>query len=331
MYIGVVINPLARKNRTRAGDPTADLRRIVGPWGEVHETGTVDDLHRVLTQLNPRVSHLVSDGGDGALHWLVNGMRSRVADPHDWPTFVPTNSGAIDFVARKASVRGSAVGIVRALVAAAAADRPPPEIWLDTLQLDGETEEGGAFDRVGFALAAGGIGNRFFDEYYRDPDPGRSTIARVIARAIADYAAASLVPGRRGRPSVAARLFTPTPARVVIDGAELATRTHSALHAGAFDVNLGGVLRVFPRAREPGVLHFQAGELSPARIIAQLPALIAGGAIRGDRFRDVSGREMLIEALGAPLSPIIDGERFAGITRLGVCAGPRVRIARVAL
>ena len=237
----------------------------------MYETGTVDDLHQVLAQLDPRVSHLVSDGGDGALHWLVNGMRSRVADPDDWPTYVPTNSGAIDFVARKASVRGSADGIVRALAAAAAADRPPPEIWLDTLQLNGETEEGDAFDRVGFALAAGGVGNRFFDEYYRDPDPGRSTIARVIARAIADYAAAGLVPGRRGRRSVAARLFTPTAARVVIDGAELATRTHSALHAGAFEVNLGGVLRVFPRAREPGVLHFRLASCRPRRSLRNCP------------------------------------------------------------
>ena len=40
---------------------------------------------------------------------------------------------------------------------------------------------------------------------------------------------------------------------------------------------------------------------------------------------------MLIEAVGEPLAPIIDGERFAGITRLAVRAGPRVRIARVAL
>jgi hypothetical protein len=54
VYIGVVVNPLARKNRTKAGDRIAELRRIVGPWGEVHETGTVDDLHQVLAQLDPR-------------------------------------------------------------------------------------------------------------------------------------------------------------------------------------------------------------------------------------------------------------------------------------
>ena len=56
-------------------------------------------------------------------------------------------------------------------------------------------------------------------------------------------------------------------------------------------MNLGGALRVFPLAREPGVLQFQAGEMSPAKIIAHLPALVAGGTVRGDRLRDTVGRK----------------------------------------
>jgi hypothetical protein len=36
---------------------------------------------------------------------------------------------------------------------------------------------------------------------------------------------------------------------------------------------------------------------------------------------------MVIEAEGQPLSPIIDGERFPGIIRLAVRAGPPIRIA----
>ena len=38
---------------------------------------------------------------------------------------------------------------------------------------------------------------------------------------------------------------------------------------------------------------------------------------------------MIIEALDEPLSPIVDGERFEGLRRLEVRAGPPVRIARV--
>jgi hypothetical protein len=328
MYLGVVVNPFARKNRRRPGDRSAALRRIVGPWGEVHETGSIDDLRGIVERLHPLASHLVSDGGDGALHWLTNEMLVLESDRQRWPTFVPTNGGAIDFVAHKARVHGQADAILRALSAAAEADRPPPEVRLDTLELLGETLSGTTFHRIGFALAAGGVGNRFFDKYYEHHEPGRMTIARVIARAVGGYAASKIAPGGADRLNYAGHLFTPTHARVVIDGEEIPTRTHNALHAGAFDVNLGGVLRIFPRAREPGVLHFQAGEIQPSKIIAHLPALVAGGAIRGDRLRDVSGREMVIEVEDEPLSPIIDGERFTGLVRLAVRAGPRIRIAQ---
>jgi diacylglycerol kinase family enzyme len=323
MYLGVIVNPFARKNRGRPGEHCARLRRLLGAWGEVHETESVRDLPGVIAQLRPRASHLISDGGDGALHWLINEVLVQDSDPQRWPIFVPTNGGSIDFVARKARLRGRADTIVHALVASAQADRPPPEVRLDTLELRGETCSGAEFHRVGFALAAGGVGNRFFDKYDEYPNPGRLTIARVIGRAMADYATSRLSP----KPRSAGHLFTPTCAQVVIDGQHVPADAHHALHAGAFDVNLGGVLRVFPLAREPGALHFQAGAIPPGHMIANLPALIAGRAIRSARLRDVSGREMVIEAGREPLSPIIDGERFTDIARLVVRAGPRIRIA----
>ncbi|MGH3958571.1 diacylglycerol kinase family protein [Mycobacterium sp.] len=329
MYLGVIVNPKARKNLAAPGDRSADLRRIVGPWGEVHETASVEDLRKTVEQLYPRVTHLVGDGGDGALHWLVNEIGQCVTDPQRWPTFVPTNGGSVNAVARKARVRGRADAIVRALTAAAEADRPPPEVCLDTLQLDGETADGTTFHRLCFGLAAGGVGNRFYDKYYANPDHGRAAVARVIARTFGDYVTSKVAPGRLNRPNWAAHLFTPTHARVVIDGEEVPTRTHRLLHAGAIDLCIGGPFRLFPKAAEPGALHFQAGEIRPSRIVVQLPAALTYGSIRGKRVRDVNGREMIIEAEDEPLSPIIDGERFVGIVRLVARAGPRIRVARV--
>jgi diacylglycerol kinase family enzyme len=326
MYLGVVLNPLACKNRANTSDRCARLRHIVGPWGEVHESRSLDDLGDIVAGLLPRASHLFSDGGDGTLHWLINEVRNQVADPQRWPAFVPSRAGTIDFVARKARVRGRTDSILSALAAAARSDQPPPEVQLDTLSIDGRSVDGASFQRVGFALAAGGVGCRFFDRYYEAPNPGPSAIIRVIAGTIGDMAASAVRPGRASRPDI----FRPTRAKVVIDGEEVPTRMHNALHAGAFDVNLGGVLRVFSQAREPGVLQFQAGEMSPAEIIAQLPALVFGARVRADRLRDTAGRKMAItvENGDEPLSPIIDGERFIGLDQLVVSVGPRVRIAR---
>lgn len=328
MYVGVIVNPLARRNRRARGDRVAELRCIVGPWGEVHETASIDELGATLERLRPRVTHLVGDGGDGALHWLINEVSRCETDPRRWPTFVPSNGGSVNAVARKARVRGRPDAIIRALAAAAEANRPPPEVELDTLRLDGETVDGAEFHRLCFGLAAGGVGNRFYDMYYGKPDHGRSEVAKVIARSFRDYLGSKL-PGRSKTSNYASVLFAPTHGRVVIDGQEVPTRAHRLLHAGAIDLRIAGPFRLFPKAEESGKLHFQAGELRPSRIVTQLPSALTNGTVRGRLLRDVNGREMTIEAEGEPLSPIIDGERFTGIVKLVAHAGPRIRVARV--
>ena len=326
MYLGVIVNPLARKNRA-AGDHSAELRRIVGQWGEVHETNSIEDLRKVVEELCPRVSHLVSDGGDGSLNWLINETEHCVSDPDRWPVFVPNNAGSVNAIARKAQVRGRPQAILRALVAAAEADRPPPEVSLDTLTLDGETADGAKFHRLCFGLAAGGVGNRFYDKYYDNHTHGRADVVRVIARSFSDYVANKVV--RSSKPNYATSLFAPTQARVVIDGEEVPTRTHRLLHAGAIDLRIGAGFRLFPKAEKPGALHFQAGNLRPSLIVVRFPAALRSGKLRGDLIRDVNGQEMLIEAEDEPLSPIIDGERFDGIVRLVARAGPRIRVGQV--
>ncbi|OBI46133.1 diacylglycerol/lipid kinase family protein [Mycobacterium colombiense] len=328
MYLGVIVNPKARKNRAASADRIAELRRIVGSRGEVHETNSIEELRDAIRQLAPRVTHLVGDGGDGALHWLINEIERCISDPQRWPTFVPTNGGSVNAVARKARVRGRPEAIIRALTAAAEADQPPPDVSLDTLVLDGETADGAAFHRLCFGLAAGGVGNRFYDRYYDSPDHGRLAVARVIGRSFGDYITSKVAPGRVKTPNYAAILFTPTRARVVIDGDEVPSRTHSLLHAGAIDLRIGGPFRLFPKASEPGALHFQAGNLRPSKIVAQLPTALTNGMLRGEGLRDVIGHEMIIEAEDEPLSPIIDGERFLGIVKLVARAGPRIRIAQ---
>jgi diacylglycerol kinase family enzyme len=329
MHVGVIVNPHARKNRGKPGRRSAELRRIVGSWGEVHETASVEDLRTTVAELFPRVTHLVGDGGDGGLHWLVNEVAHCIPDPQRWPTFVPTNGGSVNAVARKAGVRGRPDAIIRALVAGAAADRPPPEVCLDTLQLTGRIADDSTFERLCFGLAAGGVGNRFYERYYDNPDHDRLAVARVIGRTLGDYLTSKVSPGRVKTPNYASVLFTPTRARVVIDGEEVPTRTHRLLHAGAIDLRIAGPFRLFPKAAKPGALHFQAGELRPSKIVVQLPSALTNGTIRGERVRDVNGREMIIEAEDEPLSPIIDGERVLDVVSLEARSGPRIRVAVV--
>ena len=81
MYLGVIVNPLAQKNRAGKGDRAARLQRLVGQWGEVHETESVHALPGIVERIYSRCSHLVSDGGDGSLHWLINEMLVQESGP----------------------------------------------------------------------------------------------------------------------------------------------------------------------------------------------------------------------------------------------------------
>lgn len=331
MYLAVIFNPHARKNQAAPGR-CRELRKIVGEWGEVHETHSVGDLRGVLEHLFPRVTHLVSDGGDGSLNWLINETQAVISDPEQWPTFVASNGGSVNAIARKARVRGRPKEILHELTIAAQKDRPPPEVHLDTLTLDGETADGENFHRLCFGLAAGGVGNHFYDKYYDNHTHGRADVVKVIARSLRDYVSNKISPddARPVAANYATSLFTPTRARVVIDGEEVPTRTHRLLHAGAIDLHIAGPFRLFPRAAEPGMLHFQAGDVRPSRIVAQFPFALTSGKFRGGPLvRDVNGHEMIIEAEDEPLSPIVDGERFVDIVKLVARAGPRIRIAQV--
>jgi len=308
------------------------LERLVGWRGAVYATRTLDELGDAVRDILKRPPDvLVTDGGDGTLHWVLNEARQRVADVAELPPLLPTNGGTIDFVARKVGIKGHAESIVEALIAELDRGRLPPVVELDSLWLTGRTERGERFDRLGFALAAGGIGQRFFAKYYEEKRLGAGAIVRVVAKAVASRAAGVL---RAPLPEPLLRygqdVFSPTSARVTIDGEPVPGTAHGAIHAGAIDLHLGGVFRVFPLAKDDGALHFQAGEIVPREMILALPSLARGGAIRSERLREARGREMRIEAVGDEcLAPIIDGEAFGGLRELCVTLGPRVRVPRV--
>ncbi len=339
MRVGILLNPNSRKNRKQAGTPesrtrVARLTARVGSLGEVVETQDIDELKSAIRRLLAQgVDYLVSDGGDGALHWALNEVRAARGDDHLVP-LVPTCGGTIDFVARKVGVTGTQDAIVERLLRKLEDGTKIETTWIDSLRIQGTRATDTAeepFDRLGFALAAGGVGQRFFDHYYASSDPSAATIVTIVLTTIASQLAAALdVPHTESLQRYAKTLFRPTAAQVELDGETLATTLHGALHAGAFDVSLGGVFRVFPLAASDGQLHFQAGAITPWEIIRAVPDLVRGGTIKSQNLREVAGTLMKISAQGQELlSPIIDGEQFTSLQDLEVTPGPRVPIARV--
>jgi diacylglycerol kinase family enzyme len=332
--IAVVLNPHARKNRPQLRARARRLTSILGGAGTLYETASLGELRDAMGDLLDRgAAYVVTGGGDGTVHWVLNealeAIRRR-ARKETLPSIVPTNGGTIDFLARKAGITGNAESILEKLVRAVDRGREPVCVELDTLDIRG-TGTDSDVHRLGFTLAAGGIGQRFFSKYYAEPVLGPRAIVSVVAKAVGSHLADRLrLPVSEAALEYGRTIFAPTRARVTIDGEEVPYLEHGAIHAGSLDVSLGGVFRVFPLARDPGRLHFQAGGIVPLEMIRALPDLARGGAIKSRFLREVSGTRMVVEALGDELlGPIIDGEQFAGLGRLEVSRGPRIVVPRI--
>jgi diacylglycerol kinase family enzyme len=317
----VLVNPRAR--RLRRGRLAADqVQAILGRTGDVVITKDLAHLREVLeAQLDPGVACVVTVGGDGALHWALNLARPIAASRgRTLPPFLPARSGTIDFVARKVGLEGSPASILERLAQRLREGRSVERRALPSARFVFEHTDGSRSDVLGFAAAIGGIGVRFFDQYYAHPDPSPATILSVIARAVAGLPLGT---------THAKEMFRPQRAKVRVDGEAVPSEVHSGIHVGAFDLDLGGVLRVFPLARD-GKLDVHAGVLEPAQIIASLPALATGGVLRGERFVDQAATRFEVEAGDdEPLRPILDGERYPDTARVTIEPGPAIDVAVV--
>ena len=333
--IAVFVNPHASKNRQAPAGYRRMLQSIVGSEGLVTETTSLDELARAVDDaVDDDAKYYVADGGDGSFHCVLNDIRRAIGewgcDPDDLPQITPTRSGAIDFVARKVGVEGNIETILRGLAASVREQREPPVAKIESLRIAGvqrtESGEKHEFERLGFALAAGGVGQRFFAKYMAERS-GPAAIVKVVAKALASRGLQHLPWRAPHWLDYAGDVFRPTRARVEVDGRPVPTELHGAIHAGAFDVSLGGVFRVFPLAREPGRLHFQAGKITPREMILALPRLVSGRTLDCLDLMEVGGRQMIVEALDDDLlEPIVDGECIRRVTRLEITPGPPVPV-----
>lgn len=344
MDVGIITNPNSKKNYRRPQRRRA-LEQAVGRYGVVVETRSLDELPRAIRSLREAgCRFFVCDGGDGTLHWVLNTLH-RDAAVHDaggkLPIVVPTNGGTVDFVARKAGLKGDADSIVRRLVGRLERGEPIHTLSIDTCRLTGtpiaqggsDMPKGPGFERIGLAAALGGVAQAFFDRFYALPkERGALAIASVIGAAAGSALVSSLAPPlRRFLPgevqSYATDFFRPTRARVEVDGRALPFGSFASMQVGAIDINLAGVVRCFRHAREGGVLHFQALDTSPIGVVANVPNIVLGTPILGRRVYDDRAREVTIVAEdGEILNPVIDGEQFFGLSRLELTLGPRVQL-----
>ncbi len=341
--IGVITNPNSKKNWHQPNRRTS-LQRAVGSRGIVVETQDLDALPDAVNHLlDAGCRYWVCDGGDGTLHWVVNTgyqlMRARHPDRPisqiELPTIVPTNGGTVDFVARKAGLKGNAESIIRRLKHELDRGHDPKTVAIDTCRLHNPADDPG-LDRIGLAAAIGGVASKFFDHFYQLPKTrGALEIAGVIGRAAFGGLVGSLAGPLRRLFSERIQhyvedFYAPTRARIEVDGHPIGGDAYLSLQVGAIDINLAGVVRCFRHAKNGGSLHFQALSTTPLGIVANVPSLVLGAPIIGRHVYDDRAQEVSIVATADDrLMPVIDGEQCGAQSRLGLSLGPRLQIPQL--
>lgn len=340
--IGVITNPNSKKNRRRH-NRVGELEAIVGDFGLVRQTPSTDAIAGVIGEFKDRgVDFWVSDGGDGALFWMLNKAsealgQSVTALPAHMRYTLPTNGGTIDYVARRAGVRGRCEQILEKLVATYKAGGTIPESIVPSLLFTGiQVGPDGrerAFEKVGFATAVAGVGNTFFDKYYKARIPGPKVIVEVVSKASFSFLVDQIPFVRDRIPESWLRygreVLEPMPARAWADGRELPYDQFTTISLGAFRINLGNVFKMFPFAGR-GKIHISAGNPSTWDIIGNFPRMATGRRLNSKDLYDAPGEEFVVEATTSKLlRPNIDGEFVNDVKRLVVRRGPKFRIPRI--
>ena len=125
-------------------------------------------------------------------------------------------------------------------------------------------------------------------------------------------------------------VFEPQGLDVWIDGEQLPMRWFTELSVGSIDLDIAGLFKLFPYAREPGVMHVQAGAPTIAEVVFNLPRIAAGTDLRMANMVQQPARELRVVARDSfAIDPCIDGELFYGLQTLTVSKGPAVQVISI--
>jgi diacylglycerol kinase family enzyme len=307
--IGIVHNPLSRRNRRHPG-LASRLRAQLGKDGEVVDASTPEELERAVERLRAaRIDVLGIAGGDGTGQVVLTTF-ARAAGSAPLPALLLLRAGTMNTVAHGHAIRGSPEQILREVLLRRRSGLPLRTATRDLLAVEAD----GGPPRHGFIFGTGVVVT-FLEAYYATGNPSPLTAAALLARAVGS----SLLRGELAR-----GLSRREPVRVSTDGDEWPDARYLAVLAGSTP-ELGFGFRVFNRFDEqPGSFHAVGVTATPLQIALALPRIRAGRPWRRRHAQDEVARDLRLEGEGLRFT--IDGDLFGPARRVRVSTGPGIEL-----
>lgn len=307
--IGIVTNPLARRNRRQPG-LARRLRDLLRDDGEVVEASTPDELERAVERLRAaRIDVLGIAGGDGTGQVVLTAF-ARAAPVEPLPRLLLLRAGTMNTVAHGHGIRGTPEHVLREVLARRRQGLALRTVARDLLAVEAD----GGPARHGFIFGTGVVVT-FLEAYYATGRPSPLIAGALLARAVGS----ALVRGELAR-----ALTRREPLRVSTDGDEWPDASYLGVLAGTTP-DLGFGFQVFHRcAEQPGFFHAVGVTATPLQLALALPRIRAGRPWRRRHAQDEVARDLRIEAEGIRYS--LDGDLFQPARRLRVSTGPGLEL-----
>lgn len=326
--IAIILNRRARRlaEGGTGSRGLIDALRARRPGVRVIETRSISELDAAAEELARDVPDaVVLAGGDGSymagVTALARAFTAAGRGEDTLPAIGLAPGGTVSTVARNWGFLGGgllsggerdAARYVSRLLDAAAAGRAVTTTRPTLRAADDRTT------RIGFIFGAGLV-SRFFEVYDEEGSRGYRGAASIVARIFAGSFAGG---------ALARRVLTPVPCTIVVDGTPAPFDAASLVCASVVP-NLGIGMRLLYRAGEAqDRFHVVATPLGPALLGPQMPLVLAGRPLIGERRVDALARDLELGFPEGGDAYVLDGELLRA-ERVHVRAGPPLRILSV--
>lgn len=298
------------------------LQRAIGAHGTVCVTTNITQLATTLPQwLDMPVTHLLSDGGDGTLHWLIRTCAKLLSERHgtSWhehmPILIAGSSGTINFAADYLNTTQSSVKALRRLRTCFETEQPTSSRALQLMEVAYKQQGGEWLCCYGFVIGVGGIAGNFFAQFYAQANPSLATALRIIVGAVASW------PISRRRLD---RLLQATRAQVTVDGVLQPERAFNSIHAATIPINLK-MLKLFSQAADGCGIQLLLGAASRGDVYRNAFSLIGGKTLSGHglKLTTISSFSVGVHEPDGCLM-VLDGEVFRNVLDATVSLGPKL-------
>jgi diacylglycerol kinase family enzyme len=308
--IGVIINPHASRNRKRAGARERRMTDVVGAFGWVRVTPSIDAIDDVAREFHDRgIDILAICGGDGSDHCTLTAVH-RVWGPQRLPRLLPLRAGTINYVAdATGGRRGTPEQVLARVVRDYRRGNTHVTTERDVLRVNGA--------EVGFLLSFGTAVN-YLRAYYaleqQGPWPATKLLGRLIASAVAGT-------------HLSRAVFQTVEADIECDGDPLPFRLFPFFFAGTVDRIALGFQPTYLGNRKRGYFHVIGGPVAARRLVRHVARIYRGFPTNEPQLYDNLGRQLVIR-FARPTHIMLDGDILEPTERVEVDVPLRVELIR---